>query len=465
MDPYKTSKLNNSILKTLSELLQVAVKDPRVGFVTLSGVELNKDHSVARVFFSVMGDEEERARSFTGLKKARGFLQGRLGSTLRLRATPELRFEYDDSLDRSVILERRLRDLEAQGEFEDEATRSRRRSLSELQPSHDLLQVIDTGRSFWVVPHWNPDPDAMGSALAMSAALRALGKEAVTVAYPDPPLGLTELPGYGDALLSTDCAARFTEESPDTVLLVDCHRTDRCGELQALLDGFPNIWTIDHHLISKRQAPVPGWVEPRACSAATLVYRVIEEMVSDQGSDEKPSLIDPDLATCLYAGLLNDTGGFRFPNTTPLTFELAQLLSARGVDTAAMARQTLHRYRRQGVELLQRVLATFQFAAAGRILSLSADQAMLVETGASMSDTEGFVNLATAVEGVAYVLFLKELAPEVWRVSLRAPGGGDVQQVAALYGGGGHRQAAGCTIEGSAAEIVERLVADLTETF
>ena len=463
MDPYKTSRMNHAIRRKLSELLQAAIKDPRLEFVSIGAVDLNRDHSVAKVYYSVLGDDGDKERSLAGLKKARGFLQGRLGRSLRLRQTPELRFVYDRSLDRSLDLEQVLSELEERGEFESENQRRRRLQLEDLVPPRDLLAALHGGKQIWVVPHWNPDPDAVGSALAMAGALRALGKEVLVVSYPEPAVGLVDLPGYDLSVPADEAAHVLQEDPPDTILLVDCHRPDRCGPLADVLSGLPNSWTIDHHLISKRQAPVPGWVEARACSTATLVYRVIEELAA--GSDEGPSLqLDLDLATCLYAGLLNDTGGFRFPNTTPLTFELARRLTLLGVDPAAVARQTLHRHRRQGLDLLQRTLATFEYAAEGRILSYCVDQEMLAATGTVLADTEGFINLATAVEGVEYVLFLKELEPEVWRVSLRASGGGDVQTVAARHGGGGHRPAAGCTVPGRREDVLATLVSELAET-
>ncbi len=98
MDPYRRSRLNQAIRVALSELLQVAVKDPRVGFVTINKVELNRDQSVARVAFSVMGEEDDRGTSLAGLKKARGFLQSRLAQGLKLRKVPKLLVEYDDTV-------------------------------------------------------------------------------------------------------------------------------------------------------------------------------------------------------------------------------------------------------------------------------------------------------------------------------------------------------------------------------
>ena len=104
-------------------------------------------------------------------------------------------------------------------------------------------------------------------------------------------------------------------------------------------------------------------------------------MTAEFGDD--PFDLTVDMATNLYAGLINDTGGFRFSNTVPFTFEFARRLSEMGVDTAKVASTTLHRYRREGVAMLQRVLATFEYHAGGRVLTLNATEEMLAETGGS----------------------------------------------------------------------------------
>ena len=471
MDPYRTNKMTHAILEVLSELLQAHVKDPRVGFVTLGGVKLNRDHSVAEVFFSVMGEGADPAQSLEGLKKAKGFLQSRLGKTLGMRSTPDLRFVYDESLVRGEALDGLLNELKGKGEFLTEAEKRRQLCLDDLVPPAHLLTALRLARVVWVVPHHNPDPDAMGAALALGQALQAMGRQVRVLAYPDPAVGLADLPGYREVLVSDKAAAAFADEAPDTVVLVDCHRIDRTGPLEEVLARCETRLAIDHHLVSGRRAPEPGWVEARSCSTCTLIHQVITELAKgdldpdvEEGEEpegDAPFEMSLDMATNLYAGLVNDTGGFRFDNTVPFTFELARRLSARGVDTAKVAAMTLHRYRRAGIELMQRVLATFQWYDQGRILVLNATRAMIEETGGSMTDTEGFVNIATAVDGVRFVVFLKEIGDDTWRASLRVRGEGDVQQVAARYGGGGHRAAAGCTIEGELADIVDDLVAQL----
>lgn len=456
MDPYRTNRLNQSILEVVSQMLQVSVKDPRVGFVTINSVELNRDHSVAKIFWSVLGDEEDRKKSFAGLKKAKGYMQSNLTRTLGLRQAPDLRFEYDDTVAKGLELDDVLDGLADQGEFLSEADKKREMDLEDLEVPLELLEGIRKAEKIWVVPHFNPDPDAMGSALALVEALEQMDKQATVVSYVDPPVGFEDMPGFDQVVTNDEAEELYREDEPDTLILVDCHRIDRCGPLEDVLDRFETRWCVDHHLVSGRKAPESGWVEARSCSTCTLIYRLID-VLGEQDEVE----ISVDMATNVYAGLINDTGSFRFDNTMPLTFELGRRLSALGVDTAAVSRQTMHRYRREGVALLQKVLESFDYHRNGQILVLRATQAMLAETGAIMPDSEGFVNIATSVDGVKFVAFMKELDDRVWRVSLRVRGEGDVQTVAAGYGGGGHKKASGCTIEGDGDEVAAELVYEL----
>lgn len=462
MDPYRTNKQSQAILEVLSTLIQSYVKDPRVGFVTLNQVKLNRDHSVAEIYYSVMGDEQERIDSFKGLKKAKGYMQSKLVRTLGMRAAPNLRFVYDDSVAKAIDLGELLDGLKTDGEFLTDEEKKRRMTLDDIQPPMELIRGLRDGNSFWLVPHHNPDPDAMGGVLALGEALRAMGRKVRVMGYCDPPVGLTDLPGFDKVTRCEDAKEIFENERPDTLVLIDCHRIDRCGPLEDILAGFETRWCVDHHLISGRKAAEPGWVEPRSCSSCTLVHQVITTLgEGDDDLDDPAFDVTVDMATNLYAGLVTDTGGFRFNNTVPFTFEFARHLSEIGVDTAAVAAQTLHRHRREGMAMLQLVLGTFDYHGDGEILIAHADRAMLAETGAYMADTEGFVNIATAVDGVRFVAFLKELDDNVWRASLRVQGEGDVQVIAARHGGGGHKAAAGCTIEGDLEEVVAGLVGDL----
>ncbi len=462
MDPYKLQRQNAAIRKVLGELLAVEVKDPRVGFVTINGVELNRDQTVALVYVSVLGGERERADSLAGLKKARGFLQGRVSDLLRLRATPDLRFIYDESLDQGMGVEIILDELSARGEFVGEAERRRRRTLDSLEPPRDLLAALAGASRIWVVPHVNPDPDAMGSALALAEALRAAGKDAEALRYLEAPAGCEALPGYTDALEPDAVAAAMAnDEGPDLVVTVDCHHLERAGDLEPLLARVGAAWCIDHHLDGNGPAPLPGWLEPVASSASLLVLRVIESLAAGQDGGEPGFDLTATMATNLYAGLYTDTGGFRFPNTLPLSFEAAGRLVAAGADAADVAERTLHQRTPASLALLARVIDTFAYHHGGRILTLRVTRGMLAATGTSMTDTEQFTGLASAVRGVRFIVFLKEREDGAWRVSLRTDAAGDVHAAASQRGGGGHHQAAGCTLFGDPETLTAAFVAEL----
>jgi len=458
MDPYKLERQNSALRKALGELIAAEIKDPRVGMAAVSEVRLNRDQTVAEVFVSVVGEEEERRATLRGLRKARGFLQGRLADLLRLRRTPDLRFVLDDSLDRGMSVEALLEDLAARGELDGEADRARARTLDSLVPPRDLLDALAGSDSAWIVPHWNPDPDAMGSALALGRCLRLAGKEVEGVAFPAPPAGFAALPGYEDVLPDDEARA---SAPPDLVVMVDCHDLARAEDLAPHLARAGAAWCIDHHLTDGGPAPLPGWIEPTASSASLLVMRVIEALADGDYEDLAPCGLDDAMAACIFGGLVADTGGFRFPNTLPLSFEAAERLARFDIDVADLSERLLHMRTRPAVELMKLVTGTFEFHADGRILSLRVTRDMLAASGARMADTEGFVNLATAVEGVRFVVFLKERDDGRWRVSLRAKGEGDVQVVAAARGGGGHRLAAGCTLEGDADAVLRDLLHDL----
>ncbi|HOX26709.1 MAG TPA: 30S ribosome-binding factor RbfA [Candidatus Krumholzibacteria bacterium] len=457
MDPHQHGRLSASIQRALSDLIATRVKDPRVQLVSISQVELNRDHSQARIYVAITGDETDRQKSLVGLHRAAGFLQRQLGQVLRLRTVPELRFAYDDSLDRGLGMERVLRELADKGEFQDPRARYRALELADLVPPRELVEPLQAAGRVWLTGHWNPDPDSVGATLALAAALADLDKDVVAFRFPDPGPGLDTLPGWADAVPPEEAPARFAAEPPDVAVLLDCHRTDRCGPLQETLDRAATVLCVDHHLITGRRAPVPGWVDERAESTCTLVYRVIQALTGDD-----PAAIGVDLATNLFAGLAGDTGGFRFDNVRPATFRLAAELAARGVDTAGVQHRLLHQRQREGLALLQLALAGLAYAGGGRVAVMRITREMRAATRAPLTETEGFVNVLTSVAGVRYAALLKELDTGVWRVSLRA-NGGDVQAVAARFGGGGHRAAAGCTVEGDGDSVAAAITAALLE--
>jgi bifunctional oligoribonuclease and PAP phosphatase NrnA len=167
------------------------------------------------------------------------------------------------------------------------------------------------------------------------------------------------------------------------------------------------------------------------------------------------------MATSLYTALVTDTGDFRYSNATPRAFRAAARLVAAGAQPQSIAENLWEQVPERVVRLTAAVLATLEMRAAGRIAVIHCDRAMLERTGASPEDTENLVNIPRSIAGVQIAALIKAFADGSVRVSLRSREALDVQAVARRFGGGGHRNAAGCTIPGSLEEAGSALLAEL----
>jgi phosphoesterase RecJ-like protein len=313
-------------------------------------------------------------------------------------------------------------------------------------PPPELLRLLQQKDCFLLATHVNPDADGVGSMLGLAGALRRVGKTVCAVRHDEAPSTFTHLPGWEQTSGYDQCRGPF-----DAVILFDCHEIERIGPAARSLGGGETVVVIDHHLTEDGGGDGHlEWVEPRAAASAALVHSLLRTATGLS--------LDGDAATCLYAGLLTDTGGFRFSNTSAETLAVASDLVAHGADAAGLAEAFLHRRRPETLRLLSRVLDSFDYRCDGRVVLARMTQAMCEATGARMEDTEGFVNFATSAEGVELVALLKEETQNRWRISLRANDPHNVRRVAQVFDGGGHAKAAGCTIEAPLEEVERRLL-------
>ena len=160
-----------------------------------------------------------------------------------------------------------------------------------------------------------------------------------------------------------------------------------------------------------------------------------------------------ELAECVYTALLTDTGSFHYSNTSERTFKVASELVRAGVKPAKISQAVFSNYPWSKLELLSRVLATARHDATGRVACMHQTLDMQTDSGASEEDSDGFVNYPMSCGEVEAVAFLKETAPGVYRASLRSKGEVNVARIAERFGGGGHRNAAGCTLYGALADV------------
>jgi len=317
-----------------------------------------------------------------------------------------------------------------------------------LHVSHMLSQVvelIESGQCFAITSHARPDGDGLGSSLALLHILESLGKE-VTIGMRDPiPRAYRELPGADRILQITHFDKRY-----DAVFVIECSDIDRPGLLD-LDEQF--LVNIDHHATTELFGDI-NWIDSTASAVGEMIYNLCKAL---------GVRVTPAIASCVYAAILADTGSFQFPNTTERTFKVARELVAHGANPAEIARMLFYNQPFGKVKLTGLVLSTLQRDESGRIAWMVMTQEMLRQAGACEEDSEGIANYPLSIEGVEVVAFFKEIAAGIYRTSLRSKGTINVSKIASAFGGGGHRNASGCAIEGPLPEVERRVIRKLQE--
>jgi len=302
--------------------------------------------------------------------------------------------------------------------------------------SHDekisaLLQLIGDRQQFLVSSHARPDGDAIGSSLGMMHLLEGLGKD-VVVAFSDPiPVIYRMLSGI-DRIVKT-----LPATTPDAVILLECDCCARTGFTTAEFAKMGKAFTIniDHHLSGGNCGDF-NWIQPEASAVGSLVY----DLAVASGVD-----ITPEMATCLYTAVLTDTGSFTYASTKASTFSLAKHLVERGANPNRIAQSIYYSNPPGKFHLLGAALRNMQVELPIAWAWITLED--MTAAGATVEDSEGIVNYLIGIAGVEAAVFLRQLPGEAGiRLSLRSKEGVDVARVAENFGGGGHRNASGCTL-------------------
>ena len=307
----------------------------------------------------------------------------------------------------------------------------------------DILRFIAAHQRFVITSHARPDGDSIGSALALALGLEGLGKTADVFGVDPHPRPFVSLPEIGKIKVTDR-----VEGSYDGLLILECNDLNRSG-LEGLDQYF--VVNIDHHLDSDPFGDL-NWVDSSAAAVGELIYYLLLAMNAP---------ITPEIATNLYVAIFTDTGSFQHSNTSAQTFSIVADLVHRGARPSAVA-QSIHMTQPQErIKLLGRLLNTLEIHPSGKISSIHLTQQMLEETGASPNDIEGMVNYPLSINGVEMAAFFRQEQGGSFRVSLRSKDLHDVSVVARLLGGGGHKNAAGLTVEGNLEEAAEKVIGEL----
>lgn len=303
---------------------------------------------------------------------------------------------------------------------------------------------------FLVVSHVNPDGDAASSTLAVGYMLECLGKSFVMANEGSIPAKFHRLWKCEHVI---DYSKTKPEGSPafDCVISVDCADYARIGEIRSWFSTDLPLLNIDHHPTNDGFGTV-NVIKPDAAATAEILY----DLASMLGVNWEVAL-----AECIYTGLLTDTGGFRYSNTTPKVMRIASQMLEYGVNGNEFADQLLERMTFSQVSLLRKALSNLSFTPDKQIAWVSVSLDDIRETGASNEDLEGLVNYPRNIEGVEVGILFKQVEADKFKVSLRSAGKADVSAIAKSFGGGGHKRAAGCTLQGDLKQVVSQMLKEV----
>ena len=292
--------------------------------------------------------------------------------------------------------------------------------------------AIHQSQTIVLACHVNPDGDALGSLLGLALALLPLGKSVTCLSEDGVPDILRFLP-HADLIQKATDQPEF-----DLALVVDSGDLPRVGaSIQPVIGRASQVVDIDHHVSTGAFGDIRV-LDAHAASTAEIVYALLQTLQAP---------ITPEIATCLFTGIITDTGSFRFQNVTPNTLHVAAALLEAGAPPAFISEHVFENRTFAATRLLGHALSSLKQTPDGRIVWASITAADFAALGATDQDTEGIVSYVRGVRGAEVGILFREMAGGGIRVSLRSRESVNVAVVAEKFGGGGHRMASGCTVE------------------
>lgn len=306
----------------------------------------------------------------------------------------------------------------------------------------EIAEFLKGQQQLTLLCHVRPDGDTLGCAFGLKAVLEALGKE-VAVLCADP-----VSPRYR---FLSDGAERLGGAVKGAVVCLDIASPDMAGDYKELALQADAV--IDHHATN----PCYGkrnYVDSSAAAAGEIMVELAKLL----------GALPSKAAECFYTAIATDTGCFKYGNTTARTHQAAAELIAAGFDLVKTNKWLFQTKSKAEFELNRRAMENIRFFAEGKIAAMLISRALLDETGAGADELEVISSLPIQIQGVAVAATFKELEPGHYKVSLRTDGTVHGGEVCALFGGGGHRQAAGCSMEGTYSQVEPQMITAVLNT-
>jgi phosphoesterase RecJ-like protein len=308
-----------------------------------------------------------------------------------------------------------------------------------------VIEVIESKQNFAITTHVRPDGDGIGSSLGLCWLLRSLGKNAEVVLRDEIPESYKQLPGANEVLKVAEINGKY-----DAVFVIECSDINRPG-IRNLEDHL--VVNIDHHSTCEHFGTV-NWIDATASAVGEMIYNLCKAI---------GGRVSKEIAECVYLALVTDTGSFHFPNTTERTLKVASELVKVGVEPAKISEAVYSSYSWSRIELMRQVIATVKRDPTSTVAWMRQTLEMSENSESVDGDNNGFVNIPLSAKDIQAVVYMREVQPNTFRVSLRSKGNINVARVAEKFGGGGHKNASGCRVEGDWNILENQLVTAMIE--
>ncbi|OPY73422.1 MAG: Bifunctional oligoribonuclease and PAP phosphatase NrnA [Syntrophorhabdus sp. PtaU1.Bin058] len=305
-----------------------------------------------------------------------------------------------------------------------------------------IRKIIDNGQDFFISTHIDPDGDAIGSVFSMYWALRSLGKNATVYLKDQVPYRYEFLPGPD--LISH----AIPERVYDAAFVLDCGELARIGEGYENLKRTETIISIDHHNTNEGFGRI-NVLDTGASSTGEILYRLYKYLGIS---------LSYEMAVNIYTAIVTDTGFFRYENTGPKALLICEKMMRLGVKPAQVSGMVNGNHPKERFLLLGRIFSTLRTFDDGRVAMAYVTGEMFEDTHSTREYTDGFAEILREIRGVEVAILLRQVGDRQYKISMRSKGTVDVAEVCGIFGGGGHKNAAGCHIDGDITEVETKIL-------
>ncbi len=304
-----------------------------------------------------------------------------------------------------------------------------------------IEKIIREGKRFFITSHVDPDGDALGSVFSLAWVLQSLGKEPLVYLNDRMPYRYDFLPR------PSDIAHSLKHDPYDALFVLDCGDLSRIGQGSESLQTMGPLLNIDHHETNAAFGSI-NCVDSKASSTAEILYGLYKSMKID---------FTEDIAINLYTAVFTDTGSLRYESASPMAYAICKEMVDFGVKPSYISQLVYENHPKERFKLLGEVFCTLQTFDNDRIAMAHVTQEMFRKTKTDRDYTDGFAEEIRQIRGVEVAILLRQMNERRYKISMRSKGAVDVAQICNRFNGGGHKNAAGCQIDGDLQEVKQRL--------